>query len=469
MTTIPVALGIGSGIDTAALVTQLVDAQFANKSRILTERQEAVAAQISGLGQLRSGLNGFTLALSNLISTGTLSTQPVSADPGIVAASLLPGARIAGLSAEIEVRQLATAQVVTTAPVADPAAPLGQGVLTITLGTTDWAGDEPTGFTPKAGATPVQVTIAPGQDSLTAIADAINAAGAGVTATIIRDVAGARLSIKSATGADQSFTIDVAEDPAAPGLSALAWSPASQSMTLTRKADDARIAIDGVELRRPANSVNDVLPGVKLDLVRAEPGRAVALTAQPPTAGLAQAVNDIVATYNELLAIAQAETNAVSGPLRSDAGAREFVRRLGGITNRDLLPGAAAGEPRTLAELGVRTNRDGTLAVDAAQLQRALTQNGAAVERILTGGLGAALREISIDMSRQGGGLAASEAVYSRRQEQLAEEQDRIARSIEETRTRLTRQFAGMDARVSAYKATQSFLEQQIKTWTADR
>lgn len=469
MTSIPVSLGIGSGIDTAALVSQLVDAQFANKNKILASRQETVEAQISAVGRLRSNLNGFATALSNLVAGGTLSTQPVSADTSVLTASLLPGARIAGLSAEVEVQQLATAQVVTSAPIADRTAPVGKGTLTITLGTTSWSGDTPTGFTPKAGGTPIVVTIDDTSNSLNGIANAINAARAGVTATVVTDSTGARLSIKGTTGAEQSFTIDVAEDATAPGLAAFAFNPTSQALALTRKADDSIIAVDGVTLRRPGNSVSDVLTGVKLDLTRAVPGRAVAITSVPPTAGLSQAVNDIVATYNELLASAKEDTNATSGVLRTDAGARDVIRRLGTLTSRDLNATGAAGEPRTLGEIGVKTNRDGTLAVDAEQLARVLAENGPAVERMLTGALGSALRQISISVSGRGGSLAASDAGYARLKTQLVQQQETIARQTDELRTRLTRQFAGMDARVSAYKATQSFLEQQIKSWTADR
>jgi flagellar hook-associated protein 2 len=469
MTSIPVALGIGSGIDTAALVTQLVDAQFANKTKLITGRQETVEAQISAISQLRSNLNGFSLALSNLIAGGSLSTQPISADTSVVAASLLPGARIAGLSAEVEVQQLATAQVVTSAPIADRTAPVGKGTLTITLGTTSWTGDVPTGFTPKAGATPIAVTIGDADNSLNGIANAINAARAGVTATVVSDVNGARLSIKGATGAEQSFTIDVVEDPAAPGLSAFTFNTSSQALSLTRKAVDAVIAVDGVALRRPTNSVSDVLTGVKLDLVKAAPGQTIAITTSPPTAGLSQAMTDIVDTYNELLNAAKQDTNATTGVLRSDAGAREMLRLLGKLTNRDLNPDGAPGEPRTLAELGVRTNRDGTLTLDTGQLSRVLAANGPAVERMLTGALGQALRQISIDLTSRGGGLTASEAGYNRLKTQLARQQEAITLQVADMRERLTRQFAGMDARVSAYKATQSFLEQQIKSWTADR
>ena len=463
---IAVTLGAGSGIDTRALVNSLVEAQFRAKSQSLTARRETLTAQISALSQLRSGLTGFSTALTNLVAGGTLSTQPVSADPEVLGVGLLPGASLAGLSASVEVRALAAAQVVTAASVADRTAAFGKGTLTITLGTMDWSGMMPTGFTPKAGASPVTVTIGDGQNSLSGIADAINAARAGVTATVITDASGARLSIKGPTGADQAFTVDAAEDPAAPGLARLAFSPASPTLSVNRRSEDAVLALDGVEVRRASNSVADLLPGVRLDLKRAAVGQSIAITTTPPTAALAQAVNDIVSTYNELLGVAKEGTNGTSGVLRSDQGVKDMLRMLGRLTGQDLNPSGAAGEPRTLAELGVATNRDGTLSVNTATLQAALAARPEAVERMVRVGFGAALRQVSLDLTAPGGALQSSQNGYTRVQSAIARDLEKIALDTETLRERLTRQYAGMDARVSAYKATQSFLDQQIQSWT---
>jgi flagellar hook-associated protein 2 len=469
MTSITQALGQGAGIDTKALVSQLVDAQFANRTREIGARQERLSAQISALSRLRSGLSGFSTALGSLVDSGSLSTQPASADPGVLGVGRLPGANVAGLSAEIEVRQLAAAQVVTSPLLPGRSAPVGRGQLTISLGTVDWAGDVPNGLAPRPGSAPVTITIGEGNDSLQGLAGAINAARAGLTASVISDADGARLSIKGPTGVEQGFTITVAEDPAAPGLAAFAFAPGAAAMTVTRKAGDSVVAVDGVTVRRPGNSIADLVPGIRLDLVRAEPGRPVAVTTAPQTAGLAQAVADIVATYNELIGIAREDTDPVAGVLSGDAGGRAFMARLGGLTNRQINPAAAPGEPLTLGELGVGTTRDGTLVLDQARLQRVLADNGAAVERMLTVGLGRELRQMSADLTRRGGGIAASEAGFQRLSRQLATEQGELVREADQLRTRLTRQFAGMDARVSAYRATQSFLDQQIKSWTAER
>jgi flagellar hook-associated protein 2 len=464
---IAVTLGIGSGIDTKALVASLVDAQFGAKTKALEARKDTLAAQISALSQLRSGLTGFSSALASLTSSGTLSTQPVSSDSSVLNVALLPGANISGLSASLEVKKLANAQVVTSGSVADATAAFGKGTLTITLGAATYdASDVPTGFTPKSGATPVTVTIGDGQNSLAGIASAINAAKAGVTATVITDSTGSRLSIKGQTGADQAFTIDVAEDASAPGLSALAYNTGAQAMTLTRKSNDALVALDGVDVLRSTNSFSDLIAGVKLDLVKEAPGQVIAINTSPPTAALSQAVNDIVETYNQLINIAKEDTNATSGVLKSDTGAKDLMRQLRELTGQDINSGAADGEPKTLAELGVKTNRDGTLSVDAATLQRALSESGPAVERMLNVGLGSALRQISLSLTGPGGALTSSQSGYSRQQEDIADQELKLQTDSENLTQRLTLQYASMDARVSAYKATQSFLEQQIASWT---
>jgi flagellar hook-associated protein 2 len=465
---IAVTLGAGSGIDTRALVSSLVEAQFAAKTQTLATRKETLTAQISAIAQLRSNLTGFSTALTSLVSGGTLSTQPVSSDKSVLNVGLLPGANISGLSAGVEVKQLAAAQVVTSGAVADKAAAFGKGTLTITLGSLSYTNDVPTGFTPKADATPVVVTIGDAQNSLAGIASAINAAKAGVTATVITDATGSRISIKGQTGAEQAFTIDVAEDAAAPGLSALAFNTTAQPMTLTRKSDDAIVALDGVDVRRSSNTISDLLTGVKLDLVKAMPGQTVDITTSPPTAALAQAMSDIVETYNQLVGIAKTETQSADGVLRSDNGVREFMRQMRELTGRDLNTTGAQNEPKTLAQLGVKTNRDGTLSLDPVTLQKALSDSGPVVEKMLTVSLGSALRQISLSLTGKGGALSASETGYTRQQKQIAEQELKIQTQSEAMRERLTKVYSSMDARVSAYKATMSFMEQQIKSWTRD-
>jgi flagellar hook-associated protein 2 len=460
-------LGSGSGIDISALVTGLVDAQFAAKTATLNKRNETLTAQISKAGELKNAISGFDSALKSLIKTGALATAPVSSNAGIIKTSALTTSAVSGLPAQLEVRQLAQAQVASAAPVADRTAAIGTGKLTLTFGaaTVD-SGGAMTAFAAGAG-TPIEIDITAADSSLNGIASAINARNAGVTASILTDAQGARLVLKSATGASQAFTLTATEDAGAPGLAALNIGVGATGTTIGTAAQSAIVAVDGVALQRSSNSILDLVPGVRLDLVSASVGTRVTISAEAPSAALGQAVNDVVETYNELLAMLKTATDPVTGDLKGDPAAKSLLASLSKLTTRELVAGLPDTEPSTLSELGVATNRDGTLRLDASRLATAIAGHSGAVEAMFRSGTGlsAALSAISTAASSTKFGLGASVQRYTAARSDLAEQQEKALTAADSMRTRMTRQFAGMDAAVSAYKSTQSFLENQVAAW----
>jgi len=273
--------------------------------------------------------------------------------------------------------------------------------------------------------------------------------------------------IKSATGASQAFTLTATEDVGAEGLAALDIGVGATGTTIGTKAQDAIVAIDGVAVRRASNAVLDLVPGVRLDLVSASIGTKVALGSTPPTAALTQAVNDVVDTYNALLAKLKTATNNLDGPLKNDGAAKTLLRSLQNLTTATLVSGAATGAPKTLAGVGVATNRDGSLRVNASQLGAALSSFGATVEAMFKSGSGlsAALTSISSVAASTTYGLGASEQSYTNAQSALSIDQEKAVAAAETLRTRMTRQFAGMDSAVASYKSTQSFLTNQVAAW----
>lgn len=466
-------LGVGSGIDTKALVDQLVDAQFANKNTALTKKNDTLTAQISAVSQLSSGITGFASALAALTKTGQLATQPTSSNNGILTVSRLAGANLSGFSAQVEVRQLASAQAAATGPIADRTASIGTGTLTLTLGTATTANNAITGFTPGSTA-PVTLTIDSAHSSLDEIAKAINAANTGVTATIVSDADGARLTLKGKSGADQAFTLTANEDPGAPGLAALNVGPGATGTTIGTVAKDAIVAIDGVALKRSTNSINDLIPGIQLDLASAVPGSIVTLGAVRPTAELSEAVTNFVDTFNQLQAVVKGATDGATGALHNDSAAKALSRSLGQLTAVTLVSDAPAGAPTTLAGIGIETNRDGTLSVDATKLSKALADWPDAVEAIFSdgtgaasGGLSAALTAIATSATDKTYGLGASTTTYSKAQDDIADQETAATDAATKLRDQLTQQFAAMDARVAAYKSTQDFLKQQIDAWNS--
>lgn len=532
MVSIAASLGIGSGIDTQSLVEQLSTASKAPKEAAIKKREESNTARISSLGSITSGIDGFASALSSLISGGSLFTQPTSSDASIVGVSPIAGARLGNLAAQLEVKQLAQAQSIVSPNLAGTNTPIGQGQITLTTAN---------------GTFPI--TINSGNDSLLGLARAINSASAGVTASIIEDTAGSRLVLKGATGDAQSFKLAV--DPAAdPGLAKFAFDAATydpldtSAMKLAQKAQDAIVKLDGVEVRRVANSFSDLIPGVKIDLKKEAIGTSVAIGSVRQTEAIAQAVSDFVAAFNEMKSVLDEATAPQTGPLRGDVGVRELQRQLSRLTSTVL---SSAGGPSTLAEIGIRTERNGTLSVDTTRLNAMIASDPDGVEALFNPGqtassplirivspygrakpgtyevkdlvagslgnpasgkiggadalaaggqlissiaapskgliieplgnlaegtitvdlgLGGALQALRDSLRATSGPLASSSSRLTGETKAIASDREKMEARADTYRSQLIKQFTTMDSRVSAYKATQSYLDQQVKMWT---
>ena len=370
-TSIATTLGAGSGIDTVQLLADLVAANKAPKEAQIKTRETANTAQISTVANLASAIDSFASSLASLISGGSLFTQPTASDTAILTTSPVAGVALGNISAQIEVVQLATAQSLSSAAIPSAATPIGQGSLTLTSG--------------KGAFT---IKIEENNDSLSGLSAAINAAGAGVSASVVTDSSGSRLILRGTTGANQAFTL-VPQDGADAALAAFAWNgSAGTGLSLAQSAQDAVIKLDGVSIARGTNSFDDVLPGVKIDLKKAAAGSLVTIGASRQTGALKQAVQDYVAAYNTLEtlldeATAPGEDGVGAGPLRGNAAMRDMRTRLSALTSMPLRSGDG---PKTLAEIGVKTGRDGQLTLDGAKLDAALAATPDAVEGLFNPG-----------------------------------------------------------------------------------
>ena len=455
-TSIVKTLGSGSGIDTVALVAGLVDASFAVRNKQLTAKSDALTAQISTLATLKSGITSFDSALKSLVKGGTLATQPTSSATNVLTVATTGTTKLAGLSGRITVDRLAAAQAATTNTAMARTAAFREGTLNVTI-----------------GGTTTGIAIGGADATLEGVAAKINGAGLGLTATLVTDTGGVRLTIKGASGAANAFTIDgVDADPAAAGLglAGLSVGTGATGTTIGTAAADAELTLDGATFRRAKNSISDLVPGLRLEL---QATGATTLGATPPTANISSAVDAFVSDFNGLRSTLATSLDAKTGELKSDPAARTLLRALSTLTTTSLAANSA-GAPRTLADLGVKTARDGSLSVDADALARALARYPEAVEAMFAngtgasgGGLSAALSAITTQATDRTSGFDAESTRYSDVRARVAKDQTAAADAATAMSTRLTSQFATMDARVAAYKSTQAFLKQQVDAWYA--
>lgn len=473
------SLNTGSGVDTTSLVTSLVDAQFAAKKGQLSSKLDTITSQISAVSTLKSNITDFTKALENLVKGGTLSSQPVVSNTSVLSASVQTGGKLAGLNATIKVTQLATAQTAVSPKVPSPGTrTFATGTLTLTTGTATYAnvpaGDDdtppgPEKMTGLSGGKSFSINIDGTNNTLPGIAAAINAANSGVTASVVTDAdGGAYLSLKSPTGAAQAFSLTAADEDSDLASFDVGTGASDQSaMTISSKSQNAQLTMDGVPVERATNEVSDLIEGAKLTLTAVG---TTTLTATRPTAALTNAVNDLVDTYNGIVQAIKDETNPITGALRADPAAKALLRNLQGLTSRALSSNAAPGTPNTLGGIGVRTTREGLLEVDATALNTAMTANPDAIEAMFSygtsNGIFAAMQSIQFNATSSLYGLGASSSNYLKSQARVTEAQDKLTDQASAMTTRLTQQFSSMNARVSAYKATQSFMQQQIDQWS---
>ena len=189
------------------------------------------------------------MSASDVLNTSTaFEAQTVNSSAWSEVRPTLSGEAAVG-KYTITVTSLASAQTLATANTfASVDTVISTGTLSISLGTPAYANPTDTtyaSFSAASGVAAIDVVIDDTNNTLGGLRDAINAADAGVNASVVKDGAEYRLLIASAeTGLSNSISISVTNDEDldntdALGLSAFAFDGITNSLTQTRRATDA--------------------------------------------------------------------------------------------------------------------------------------------------------------------------------------------------------------------------------------
>ncbi len=457
------SLGSGSGVDMTALATNLANAEYAAKLDRLSTQADTLKQQISDAGNLKSLLTGLSSSIATRVRTGDLSPQPQIANAS-VASGTLSGTSTPTGSYSLEVSTLADNQVMTSPAYASGSSTVGAGTLTLRFGTVSTSG-----FTQDTSHTAVPVTI-PAGSSLSDVAKAINAAGAGVTAYVANGRNGAQLVLKGQQGAADGFVLDASEDAANPGLSNLAWTPGSDPTQLVRGAKDAALTIDGVAVMSASNTVTDAIPGVTLSLTGTNAGAPTTVSFSNTSSAVSSMMSDLTDALNDIASTLKTATDPATGDLARDSGARSLKTALSGLSGKTIMPGASAGAPSTLADLGLVLQRDGSFTLDTAKLSKTLASNPDAVAAMFTNGLYGVFGTVdslarTVADPSSATSLAHSVTTYTAAQTQNAAQTTKLTDQETAERTRLIASLSAANTSVGASKSTMSMLQDQIDAW----
>lgn len=465
--------GIGSGLDVKSIVSQLLSLER-QPIRQLQTQATRLQTQISAFGQVQSSLSTLRDATTRLTQAGTWSAGVASSsDNATVSASATTGA-VKG-SYAVTVSQLAAAQTLQSGAYANAQADVGPGTLRIELGDFDAVPPQP-----KAGATAVDITIAPGASSLSHIRDSINAAEAGVTASIVNDVNGSRLVLRSAeTGLENGFRVQTLADADgntsdAGGLSALAFDPSSGRFSAMLRtpggtAANAVATVNGVRVESASNQLAGTIEGMTLNLRQL--GQAE-VRVEPDTEALKKSVDDFVNAYNESIKLLRAQTNydadsKKGGALQGDSASAAMLGQLRGLFGG---AGGASASYSRLADAGLNLNTNGTIKTDATKLTAALANRGELQKLFSNVDTGTPARQ-GIANRFQGWlnqSLDSNGTLENRTQSLQArvrsneDAQSRLEDRVARTELRLLRQYTALDNRMGQLSGLASYVSQSM-------
>ena len=359
--------GLGSGLEINTIVESLVAAEKDPVMGKLESDAAQATAQISALGQVNSLLSTLKSSYSSLNKNSTFnSTSTTTSDSSIVEATTGFGAKTGVY--EIEVQTLAQQHTLITdsdnayTSVDDV---MGGGSIQIRFGSYDGAN-----FTPGTNSTNQTIAI-DSNASISDIRDTINEGGYGITASILYDGSGYRLTLQNdKSGANEAMEITTTDDDGnhtdGTGLSALAYDGTNNNLEQTLAAQDSLIDFNGISITRDSNTVTQLIDGVTFELNSAEIGKKVKITVNTDTSKVESEIRAFVENYNSVMSQIS-EFTAFNSPtdkgvLIGDTSVRSIESFMRGILNTRLED--IDGSVKSMADLGILTTRDGTLEIN---------------------------------------------------------------------------------------------------------
>ena len=498
--------GIGSGLNVDSIVTQLmaVERQPLNA---LASKSRALDSKISAFGAIKSQLSTLNDAVSKLAAASTWDAKsPTSSNSAAVGISVSDSSAAQSTSFNVTVSQLARSQSVASSVVAASAG-FKSGTLSIQLGTWSGSADAPSGNTGGSGSTP---TFSPGaagaisiqiasNDTLSGIAAKINAADAGVSATVLRDSSGDRLLLNSkSTGQAKGFRIESTDD-ASPGggtsgsggsesnsglsLSALAFDPAAGSGGMAANpvqyALDTHAAINGVSVTSSSRVLADTVPGLAISVFQLS-SEPVQITVANDTVAMRSAIDGFVSAYNAMNGMLNAATKYDAATksaalLQGDStttGLQSALRRMVGTVS-------GGGALQRLSDLGVSITRDaGDLVVDSGRLDAALKSPqaakqflSAAINPTQDSATGFATRFAAFAQAAvaSDGSLTGKTTALQSQKTGIGRDQDRLNNRLTYVEQRLRKQYTSLDTTVSSLTALNNYISQQVAQWNRSR
>ncbi len=442
--------GLASGLNTSALIEGLVKVERRSID-LLQAQGTRYQAQQGVLSTLASGLASVKSAAQGLSFSVDFNQRTAASSDETVLKATADSTALSG-SYAVNVTSLAKATVLQSTSYTSTTSAVGQGTLTIGVGSTS-----------------KDITIDASNNTLAGLKDAINNAGTGVTASIVNTGTGSVPSYKlivqgKNTGSENAVTASLA-------VSDGGSNPFVGGGDVLQTAGDATFTVNSLTLTRSSNTVSDAIPGVTLSLLK-EGGASSTVTVNSDTSKVKENVKKLVDAYNGVVKLVgdQFAINGATGRqgvLAGDSTARAAISRLrtalGSSSGQD-------GNIRSLSDIGIQFQRDGSLKLDEAKLSSALGSDPEAVQKLFLkseNGIGKRIPEVVDSLiDSVSGAITARQNGLTQTLASLNKKIIREEQRITDYEQRLTAQFTSLEKLVSQLNQQGDFLSQKLNANT---
>lgn len=327
--------------------------------------------------------------------------------------------------------------------------------------------------------------------SLDDIAESINNAKIGVSASVIKVDGGYRLALLSSeTGTDKAATFSDIEGTVLESLGVLN----TGVLNVSQEAKNAKVEINGItDITSSSNTITSAIPGLTLNLNKEAADTTVVVRVSEDYSDAQKAVQAFVDQYNSAMSFVENKLEynkdtKVKGDLFGDPILQGIQGRL-----RSMVAGSMSnptGPFNILAEIGIKTSADNfgksaKLEFDTAKFNEALAENADSVANLLGAsaggvspvtestqaqsaqGLANIMKEYVRPMVMYQGTLDKTNNNFDRQLDDLKKQMesftDRIAAYAERTRLR----FTALETQMAGLSSQSQWLDGQISAMNA--
>ena len=390
-------LNVGSGMNTADIVTSLVDSERLPQLERIEKYENQTENRISAYGILKNDIKDFRDTIRTIKNTNAASHIGSSSNTTIATFTTTGSTGTENIDSSLVVSSLASTHTLVTGEYSSSGSTVGAGSLVIDFGT--WSTTSSTNDTFTANSESSVTINTSATTTLTQLRDSINNATDNAEATILYNGTGYVLVIKGLSGASNELRVTPDPSSSSDLINNYSYTTSTKNLTQTADGSDASFTIDGISMTRSSNTITNLFKGYTLEL-EATSSSAINISSSQNLSSIENLLNTFTENYNAIyLNIHEMTTTAMSsdesaGPLSGDSLARSIQRELRSFTSKSIV-GYENG-PYSLSLLGIQTNRDGTLSLNPNTLKKSFEANPIIVDAIFKNQLTSDNADVSV-------------------------------------------------------------------------